>query len=474
MLTASALTKQCRPRENGAADGSRDFPGENAPSISSETEQQIQALCEEDSADEYRKLVRKLAAFRGQIASVREALPSDIGSIANSVKTAQTTVLMEHAADIGSAAAEVERRAKDVRQFKLLNDLNREPSYTASKIDLIGTLIFFVMIESAINAYLFGQASDAGFAGGFITAGMVSLINVAMGFFLGVLPFRQANHVKKWRLLFAIPMIVVLIPAGAIFNLIVGYYRDALQQNPDQQLLDIVPAAMRHLGEVQSLESLVLIIAGILVFLLSGYKGYAVWDTYPGYMSKHEALKQAEAELKARRVLANVSVEKNLSEQFEKFKSLGLALVACRKSVETIGQRIDADRALTEANIDQTEGAGQTAIQVYRQANLKVRNPRLLPPRYFQNPFKLDRGEKPQELRLASDEVLSLSNEIKKLDLAFQEAQEQILSERLAIMTRLEETISRAERDAKAQVREEQQKEVLEREALRGSRDVTA
>jgi hypothetical protein len=473
MLTASALTKQIRPKEQGAADGTRDFPSATATQYASETEQTIQALCQEDVAEEYGKLSQKIKNFRAEISTVRLALPSDIASTANNIRAGLATVLMEHADDIRDAAAEVERRAKDLRQFKLLNDLNQEPKYNPSMTDLFGMGICLVLVESAANAYFFGQASDAGLAGGFFTAGIVSLINVAIGFVAGVWPLRQMTHVKRWRLLIALPAFFLAVAGAAAFNLIVGYYRDALQRNPDQQLLDIIPAAIRHFGEIQSFESLVLVILGCLIFAISGYKGYTVWDTYPGYMSKHKALKKSEAELKRLRIHANATVDRKLSEQLDQFKAIGSSVAAGRKILESVAQKIDRDYTAVQTNIDLTEAAGQAAIQVYRQANIKVRNPRAPPPPYFQAPFKIDRDDSP-ELQVAREELQALAKQIHNAEVEFHSAQRDIASERLAIMSRLEDTIAKAENDARSRVKTDQESERAERDALKVSRNASA
>jgi capsular polysaccharide biosynthesis protein len=473
MLTASALTKQTRPKEQGAADGTRDFPSATATQYASETEQIIHTLCQEDAAEEYGNLSQKIETFRAEISTVRLALPSDIASTANNIRAGLATVLMEHADDIREAAGEVERRAKDLRQFKLLNDLSQEPKYNPSMTDLFGMAIFLIFSESAINAYFFGQASDAGLAGGFFTAAIISSINVAIGFLAGVWPLRQMTHVKRWRLLIAVPAFFLAVAGAATFNLIVGYYRDSLQKDPDQQLLDIVPAAMRHLGEIQSFESLVLVILGCLIFAASGYKGYTVWDTYPGYMSKHKALKKSEAELKRLRIHANATVDKRLLEQLEQFKAIGSSLAASRKILESVAQKIDRDYTAVQANIDQTEAAGQAAIQVYRQANIKVRNPRAPPPPYFHAPFKIDRGDSP-ELQVAREELQTLAKQINHAETEFQAAQRDIASERLTIMSHLEDTIAKAENDARSRVKADQESERAERDAFKVSRNASA
>jgi hypothetical protein len=156
MLTANDLMKQTRPKESGADDGANDYPPANASPYASKTEQDIQSLCREEVKVESDSFVRTITKVRNQISQIRSSLPTAIGHRANSLKTSLKGALLEHEAAVTNAADEVERRIKNLRRFKVLNELHYEPDYDASKVNLIGIAVLVVSLESAANAYFFG------------------------------------------------------------------------------------------------------------------------------------------------------------------------------------------------------------------------------------------------------------------------------------------------------------------------------
>ena len=467
MLTARDLEKQIRPREAGAADGKRDFPPSNAVPYASETEQAIQSLCQEQMASEYDAFLRKIAKARNEIAAIRNSMSVDIANRANALKAGLRRVVREHGADIKQAADQLEKRAKDLRHFKVLNELSYEPNYDDSLARLVGTGILIIAAESAANAYFFGQASEAGLVGGFFTAGMISATNVGLGFITGVGLLRQLNHIKKWRLILAIPCLFVLAPLATVFNLIVGHYREALLKNPDALILDVLPTAMSNLFGIKSFESMILILLGLFIFGLSVYKGYKVWDTYPGYMSKHRAMRDAEDQLNQEREHISEQVDQELGDDLEQFINIGRSLNAKRAGLESIGQKIDGDFSGLNSSIDQIEQAGNTTIKVYRSANQQVRSPRIPSPAYFQTQFRLDRPTEILELKRSREELLAAFSYVAEAEKAFQSTQLELTTERIAIMGKLEETIANAETDAKARAKAEFEQEKADRELLR-------
>src|SRR5262245_58136849 len=175
MLTANDLAKQLRPREAGARDGANDFPPTDATPYASKTEQDVQSLCQEEMTAQHDAFVRGITKTRNQISTIRNSLPTDIKSRASALEIAFRSAFVEHSEAIKQAADQVERRATDLRLFRVLNELNFEADYSSSAINLIGTAILVVAFESAANAYFFGQASNSGLVGGFFTAAMVSL-----------------------------------------------------------------------------------------------------------------------------------------------------------------------------------------------------------------------------------------------------------------------------------------------------------
>lgn len=469
MLTAKDLEKQTRPRKNGASDGKKDFPGPDALPYASETEQEINSLCQDEIARERGRFAQAIEKTRNKIAAARSSIPTNIASTAEAIKAGLKGILARHAGGIRQAADDVERRSKDFRQFRVVNELTYEPDYDDSMINLVGMGALIVTLESAANAYFFGEASDRGFAGGFFTAGMISLANVGVGFLTGLFLIRQFNHIQRWRLIFTLPLLTLIIPGAVAFNLIVGHYREALLKDPDAIILEIIPGAMAHLFDIRSLQSIILVLVGLVIFILSAQKGYKVCDPYPGYMSKHRKMKLAEDRLEEERKRADEDVDDELGSEIGAFAGIGPTLKTVRSALDSASFEIAGALTALNASIEQTEQVGNTTMKLYRSANLEVRSTRVPPPRYFQADFKLDRVSQTAETSGARDEITAAYAQLAVAEQDFQSAQAMLAKERTAIMEQLDDTIARAEADAKARAKVTQNEEMAAREAVRAA-----
>jgi hypothetical protein len=465
VITANDIVKQVRPKEAGAADGARDFPPPNSPAYASDTEQDIRSLCQEEMANKYDEFARRVSGLRARVTTIRNLVPTDIVNRLGALKANARAIVLEHVAAIERAAGEAERRGKDLRQFKVLNDISYEPNYNDSSMNLIGTAALIIAVESAANSYFFGQASEAGLAGGFFTAGMISFLNVLVGFVSGALLLRQFNHLKKWRALVAAPPLAILTLGAIVFNVVVGHYREALLRNPDSLLIDIVPGALQNLAEIRSLESIILVVLGVSIFFFAMYEGYAVWDRYPGYMSKHKAWRDAEDNLKEEQDLANEEVNSRLGTEIADFDGIGPFLREQRSELETITQNVDALSLELESNIEQLEQAGDVAMKIYRAANVQVRSHRIPPPRYFHDGFKLHRSNDIPELNAVRHEISAGLSAIRGAEVIFEESQRNLAEERVAIVNDLAETLESTERNARARATQEREEEKSERES---------
>jgi hypothetical protein len=470
MLTANDLINQTRAKEAGAHDGARDFPAPDALPNSSETEQDIQSLIGEELAGETEAFARKTAQLRSQVVTTRSTIPADIATRCGAVRASMKAIVLQHANDIRDAADNVETRSKDLRQFRLLNDRNYEADYNDSVVNLIGTSCLLVALESAGNAWFFGQASDTGLVGGFFTAAMISLFNVAGGFFVGAILLRQFHHVKKWRLILAAPVLAFMLPAAVMFNMLVGHYRERLMKDADSNMIDVVPVFLQNPLNVKTLDSILLIAFGLGIFFFAMIKGWTVWDKYPGYMSKDRAKRQAEEELKEICDGVHEEVEEKVGAELREFDNIDAVLKAKQKELESVAQALDGERAALNAVYDQLEQAGATAIKLYRAANMQVRNPRRPPPAYFRTEFKLPRPDFDHEARAFAQELKTASELIERAQKEHREAQLQLNKDRSGLVEDIADAVTNAEKGAKTRARTEREEQEAERAAYGGAR----
>jgi hypothetical protein len=200
---------------------------------------------------------------------------------------------------------------------------------------------------------------------------------------------------------------------------------------------------------LKSLESIILVMFGFCIFCLAMYRGYKIWDRYPGYMSKHRARRDAEEQLQDECESADKQVDEHMGDELEEFDNTGSLLRASRSDLDTIVTNVDSDVAELASRIDQLEQAGNAVIKIYRSANTQVRSAARPPPRYFRDEFQLNRPSNPPGQNETRDELVSAFKEVASAEAAFQAAQLELATERATLIRRLQDTIANAEADAK-------------------------
>ena len=96
-------------------------------------------------------------------------------------------------------------RAK--REYAFFNYENRRRA--DPKLDKWQFILFFLVVplvlESLLNGNFFAEASDFGLVGGAATAVIISALNIALGFSMGIGPARYCQHAKSSHLFWALP-----------------------------------------------------------------------------------------------------------------------------------------------------------------------------------------------------------------------------------------------------------------------------
>ena len=124
-------------------------------------------------------------------------------------------------------------RRQEYRYFKTANRLNRDADIPGPLYVTACWLIFVIVIDGAINAYFFKDTNPYGLVGGFLFAILISGSNTLLGFGAGLVPWRYLQHRNRLHLVWAFPLLVLLLSTICLFNLAVGHYRDLLAINKD-------------------------------------------------------------------------------------------------------------------------------------------------------------------------------------------------------------------------------------------------
>ena len=174
---------------------------------------------------------------------------------------------------------------KELRAFRYHNNLlDRTPTYPESVLFHFALVIVAIVVEGVANSYFFGQASDLGLLGGFFTAFLVSVANVAISMLAGVLFLRLVESRKQdlessWGCRVCLVILVFL----GVLHLTIAHYRELLTRNPDADILAALQPMFENPFALRDMESLLLVAIGVVISAFGIYKGYTLDDRYPGY-----------------------------------------------------------------------------------------------------------------------------------------------------------------------------------------------
>lgn len=288
---------------------------------------------------------------------------------------------------LNQKGGELEQRIYDAlrakREYEHFNYVHRR--HSDPKFDKWQMLVFFLamplVVESMLNGSFFADASEFGLIGGTATAVIISALNVALGFILGVGPARYCQHVRASHLFWAVPLYVLAVGIIIVFNLAVGHYREMLMANPDARSLEVMPRLLANPLAINDLKSIALVIIGCIVALIAAYKGYTAFGSYPGHVAAYKRWNERARAVEEERSKLDSEVLPDLEMmrgQIDAFRA------ECATEAERLqGLRAGAQQARDryEQRLAQLRSAKDAAVMQYREANLKVRTD--IPPAYF-------------------------------------------------------------------------------------------
>lgn len=179
-------------------------------------------------------------------------------------------------------------------RFREINRLEWPAKDFEGWIKVFAVAIILIVIEAAINAYLFSQGNEFGLLGGLLAAIIVSVVNVGCSAMLGYM----ARYINRRNLILKLGGLLTVLAwlAFAItISLGVAHFRDGLESGtPWREAAEAaVPALLKHPLGLASIESWLLVGIGLLISTLSFRKGWHTDEPYPGYGRVERAVKLA-------------------------------------------------------------------------------------------------------------------------------------------------------------------------------------
>jgi hypothetical protein len=295
-IDTAAIARQLNLEARAAERGQSNIPPSDAVTLDAIEQQLIQRI-ESEWTWQGGELINNLRAYKQRLASY--------------TVHAEFTRLVVRAKDTLTQLREVEHRAEaelgplredylaarnELADFKKMHRLTRPVRVHAHRWTTFGFLFVLVAFESMANGIFFAKGSEFGLLGGIGTAIVISLINVASCFLLGLWPIRWINHRNLAAKLLGLLLSLAAIACIVALHAFAAHYRDSMAAVGEDRALARSFATLRaNPWVLDNLNSYYLFAMGLFFSLLSIYKGATFDDPYPGYgaMSRrHESRRE--------------------------------------------------------------------------------------------------------------------------------------------------------------------------------------
>lgn len=284
-------------------------------------------------------------------------------------------------------------------RFREINKLERPAKEFGSLIALFGLAFLMIIIESAVNAYLFAQTNNLGLLGGLMAAFIVSIGNVTLSALLGW-GSRFINC--RWVVNIFIKLVGLLfflawLGFAIIYNLGVAHFRDAVERIGEWREAGTAAIQTIQLSpfSLYTMESYVLFILGLVISIVSFLKGYSYSDPYPGYSKVASDLVGAREEYVD---YLEDSIETLAEHRDNAVNGLRAANDEVHRNINDSVDALFGQKAL-QSNLnpflEQCNIAANYLLSVYRDANKAARVDS--PPEYFNTTYAFELLEVPNE-----------------------------------------------------------------------------
>ena len=296
--------------------------------------------------------------------------------------------LHEHETAVSEASHDFARFRKEAGLTRLADYSGRRGAYW-----IIGIGFF---IETVLNATLLMEVNVFGLLGSIVQMGFISAVNVlilawAMG---GLLRWRNYASVERKYLSWA--GLIILVPLNLSFNILVGHFRDSMQQVINDATVNVYAlggdALARMLEDFfgfEAFQSFFLALIGFLFFAVASWKWYQRDDIYPDYGRRDRELKGLEKKYietykKVHGNLENVFKAK-VSELEDKRHILEIKQSKWRE-ISLRGNNLIEEYPI---NLQQYQNDLDHLLRVYRSANVEQRTEPA--PSYFSEHVQVDK-----------------------------------------------------------------------------------
>lgn len=294
---------------------------------------------------------------------------------------------------LAEAYKEMKRRQRDYRHFRVVNELTtREPSYVKSKWRRILIISVILALEVLVNGVFLGSVSEGGWMEGAFKIAILSGSIVAAGYVTGYLlryfKHRRANVTK---ILAAICCLL-----GPVYIVLAGYFAAhnrlhilEILSDVEEPLSILDSMLMQPYAPLNSLETLLLIIAAVLSGALAGFEGFASWDIYPGYDKVHRLWESKRAAFEILKREGADHIEASIASLRDDAAEIEKEALANITAVSNSAGQFNLLKADIEQISKKANSVCRSVLKEFREENKKVRSDGRVP-KYFSEFPKLE------------------------------------------------------------------------------------
>jgi len=291
-IDVAKVEDKIKLKATATSDGKNNLPRPNSETKSN-CESEAAIIYGEHRNDQIGKAVDYLNSIKGKIIDSTAKLGQQnffIQECENKIKATLTSA----EGRLSNLKDSYTTQDNEVRNFKLENNLNREPkSLTVFNI-FIGLIVVAILfyIELEVNSNLLAPAMTSGKKEGMAIAAAVAGLNVFISFAVGYYVLKNFHHARSKRRNISNIFLTIYLIFITYLNWSLGAYR-AIHESTGQKGLDVLKGIVQSDSTVLQAQfpwtvdltftSLILVFVGIGFAIASLIDGYLFNDPYPGY-----------------------------------------------------------------------------------------------------------------------------------------------------------------------------------------------
>lgn len=387
-------------REIGRERGERNFP----PADQSEMDDiHIKTLawvnrrglqCRTDVNDQLADFVQQLNTQEDE--EDITVLEHKVTEIANDARISFNQRVEHDRTELTRLKTAVREGTEEYERFREKAGLDRLPDYAGRRNALL-VILFFATAETVLNASLLMEVSPFGLLGSFMQMGLITAVNILVGALVIGYALRCCNLINQTKKVSAQVVMGISITLIGAFNLLAGHFRDSMQAvildgisaDPFAMLQnDALPRMMDAPFGLDSFQSILLVLLGMIFFGIASWKGYQSDDPYPGYGRRDRLLKGIKDNYRNALRKAQDGMKKEYDDCISELKDIRHRIEVKRTMWRDICDRGARIVEQYPANLRQYQEDLNYLIAAYRTGNQQVRTEPS--PRFFNERLTVD------------------------------------------------------------------------------------